>query len=358
MTPDQYDFTGDGVCDLGVAGIDYYRNYSGYSEVAGAIFESDGGISGDFDSDEADILLIESESFYWYTQLHTGLDFDGDGRNDAVFADGFDDGYVYVMSGADIGSSGEYSLEDDYQFYLDANSSNDGLGLSMGGGDIDGDGYDDLVIGAPYDDDEADNGGCVFIVYGQSGLSSHAAVGFVDEAKICATDDDAYLGAWATPILADFDGDGSDDLAISAYGEESVYIFMDASSLSGNYDTDDADVTLVGVGAGDFGIAMDTGDFDGDGLADLAIGAPDMVDYDDEPSDEGQVFIFTGSDLSVAAAEIDSDDASAVITSTDTDGFGRTVVAGDMDGDGHDDLFVAAPRYEEQEGKVMLFISP
>ena len=147
-------------------------------------------------------------------------------------------------------------------------------------------------------------------------------------------------------------------MAISAYGEESVYIFMDASSLSGNYDTDDADVTLVGVGAGDFGIAMDTGDFDGDGMADLAIGAPDMVDYDDEPSDEGQVFIFTGSDLSVAASEVDSDEASAVITSTDTDGFGRTVVAGDMDGDGHDDLFVAAPRYEDQEGKVMLFISP
>ena len=313
---------------------------------------------GDYESDDADILLIESESFYWFTQIHTGLDFDGDGYNDAIFADGYEDGYVHVMSGADMTSGGEYSLEDDYQFYLDSNSGMMHWVTPWAVATLMEMATMTLVIGAPYDDDEADNGGCVFIVNGQSGLSSHAAVSFVDEAKICATDDDAYLGAWASPIMADFDGDGADDLAISAYGEEEVYIFLDVSVLSGNYDTDDADITIEGVGPDHFGLAMTSGDFDGDGLADLAVGAPDMVSYDDEPSDEGEVYIFTGSDLSSAGSDIDSDDATAVFTSTDTDGFGRTVVAGDMDGDGHDDLFVAAPRYDEQVGKVMLFISP
>ena len=72
---------------------------------------------------------------------------------------------------------GEFELDEDYQFYLDANSSNDGLGMSLGGGNIDGDGYDDLIIGAPYDDDEADNGGCVFIVLGQSGIKSSFILG-------------------------------------------------------------------------------------------------------------------------------------------------------------------------------------
>jgi hypothetical protein len=286
------------------------------------------------------------------------LDFDGDGNNDAIFADSEDDGKVYMMSGADLSGAGEFVLEDDYTFYLDSNSSDDALGLSLGGGDIDGDGYDDLIIGAPYDDDEADNGGCVFIVLGQAGLSSHAAVSFVDEAKICATEDDAYLGAWASPILADIDGDGADDLVISAYGAESVYIFLDASTLSGSLDTDDADITLKGDGPGDFGVSMASGDFDGDGVADLAIGAPDMVDIDDEPNEEGAVYIFTGKDLSVAASNVSSDDASAVFTSTEEDGFGTTVVAGDMDGDGVDDLIVAAPVWEESEGRVLLFVIP
>jgi len=83
-----------------------------------------------------------------------------------------------------------------------------------------------------------------------------------------------------------------------------------------------------------------------------------MVGYDDEPDKEGEVYVFTGSDLSSAGSEVDSDDATAVFTSVETDGFGRTIVAGDMDGDGVDDLFIAAPRHEDQEGKVMLFISP
>ena len=90
-----------------------------------------------------------------------------------------------------------------------------------------------------------------------------------------------------------------------------------------------------------FGFALAAGDFDGEGHADLAIGAPLTGD-----SRLGSVYVLYGGDdgLDDADAQLWSQDSAGVPgTSEDDDGFGAAVVALDFDRSGQDDLAIGAP---------------
>jgi hypothetical protein len=370
MAQRQGDHDGDGLQDLLVAGTDY-SGWSGGSSVPAVAVFLNGDIS-DGDSGDASIRFDGSLSTYFNAKVQGALDFDGDGFDDLFYGDhygassSYRRGYVPFFSVGGLSGS-SYDLYDDYDFYLQGDNSGDGLGWSIGGDDVDGDGYDDVLLGAPFDDNGASNGGCVFLVSGQAGLSGNASVGFGSQASICGDTANALLGWNAEPQLADFDGDGTLDLALSAPGADKAYVWFNAASLSGSVSTSAASVTISHAGTADlFGFALATGDVDGDGKADLFVSAPDGNAFDpdssnyDVPADEaGVVYLFGGADMpTTGAAAVDTTAARGAITGAGNDLFGLSLLSADWSGDGKSDLVVTAPNWTSDYGRAYLFVVP
>jgi hypothetical protein len=151
-------------------------------------------------------------------------------------------------------------------------------------GDSDADGYGDLLIAS------SSNGGAELIL-GQSVLSAGSTASFA-----LTNGAGGQLG-YGTTGGGDFDGDGNDDIAFHT-GSDDIYLFYGGASGSLDVD-DDADAMFTwtsytinpGMNA-QYGHPIDFGDFDGDGLDDLAIGMPG--DSSTTWVAEGSVFIIPG----------------------------------------------------------------
>lgn len=201
-------------------------------------------------------------------------------------------------------------------------------------GDIDGDGIGDVVVGSPAD---AGTAGAAYLLPGPLAGEVELSSAF---ATFTGHNVGDYVGQTVRGI-GDADGDGLPDLLLGAYGNDhngdlagSAYLFT--GELSGSLSS--ATTTFLGVDANDsFGVVLGgTGDFDGDGISDPLIGAY-RADDGSKP-EVGVVYVFTdGPSGSVAAA-----DASARIVGAaqydQTGGF--LEYAGDLDGDGLDDIGV------------------
>jgi hypothetical protein len=135
---------------------------------------------------------------------------------------------------------------------------------------------------------------------------------------------------------SDFDGDGRPDIAVAA-----PYDAQRAGSVTVVYgDGRKAKLTQKGAERGDsFGSALAVGDFDGDRCADLAVGVSEEFRGARVPGADGEgvVEVFHGSPQGLRFSE----ELSPAKPSSDR--FGATLAAGDMDGDGRDELAVGSP---------------
>ena len=136
------------------------------------------------------------------------------------------------------------------------------------------------------------------------------------------------------------------------------------------YEADsDADVIITAsAGPNSFGYTLVAGDFDGDGIDDLAVGAPDIEDFigaifeynailsSPLPDDNGKVYLYNGTSLTSGSLGLSEADADSVIYSNNTDLFGLSMVASDMNNDGKDDLWIAAPFFDSTHGRASLYI--
>ena len=349
------DVDGDGGDDLLIAGASYY-GYT-YGGTAAAIYFN-GSVTGSIDDDEADVLFENSQAYASSTSNNAvaALDMDGDGADDVAlgvpqtysYGGGSTSYYlgmatVYLGGGLELGDELD---ETDADLYLSGSATSDNLGGTVGGGDLDGDGYDELVVGAPGDDLESTNGGAVYIFAGSPDPSDAGEGSALAVAAIGGSGSSDAVGDYADPVIADFDGDGNADLAISSTTDGEVYVFWSAGSLSGTLETNDADLQLDGDGPNAFGYALEVGDVDGDGDPELLVGAPDGSRFSYAStgtfSTEGEVSVFAGS-LMAAATKLDSSDASFTLRETSASGFGAAISAADTDGDGDAEVFVAAP---------------
>ena len=229
-------------------------------------------------------------------------DLNGDGDADAgISASGNtytnrDDGEVFIVYGAASVSSMSLSGADE-TFY--GATSADEAGVPGAAGDVDGDGYDDLIIGVFHDGSTVTSQtGAAYLFYGSSGGWSGDIE--LDSSNADATftgDSDGDQFGYSVASAGDVDNDGDGDIIIGAYGvgsgsaeDGAAYVFT--GPLTGSYATSDAVATLSAAASGDYaGFDVAAGaDLDDDGWDDLVISSP----YAN--SDDGAVSIIFGLD--------------------------------------------------------------
>ncbi|WP_047858930.1 MopE-related protein [Archangium gephyra] len=146
-------------------------------------------------------------------------------------------------------------------------------GTSVAVADLNGDGKGDLLVGVPgFDTASIPDAGAVFVFYGP--LTGNRSLGGAD-ARLVGTSPDSLAGS-SLARVGDLDGDGKDELLVGAPGRGSqpgrVYL-VSGGSLSGTV-TLGSSKTFVGQPGDLAGTSVASGDFDGDGKADLLVGAP------------------------------------------------------------------------------------
>ena len=174
-------------------------------------------------------------------------------------------GTVYLV-GAVGGLQGDDDIDDVAELSWDANT--DGWSLDLGAGDVDGDGYGDLVVS------DSSGSGAVWVHLGplntlEATLASTTLTGRSSNSDRCGEG----------LVLADFDDDGLDDLSVWCSGytgsgaKGAVATWFGAGLADG--DVEGADSLILGGSHEALGTGMGAGDVNGDGVEDLVLGAPE-----------------------------------------------------------------------------------
>ncbi len=238
------------------------------------------------------------------------------------------------------------------------------MGVSVSGaGDTNGDGFDDVVVGASlYDPGILDDEGAAFVFLGSaigvpSGNPASAAV--LHSSQDLANFGDCVAGA------GDVNADGFADVVVGAAsydlgqtGEGAAFVFLGGPAGVTPGDPATAGTTLQGdqIGA-NFGESVSgAGDVNADGFGDVVVGAPG---FDAGESAEGAAFVFLGGPSGVQSAGAAAA-ASTVLSDQASANLGHDVAfAGDVDRDGFDDVIVGAPTFDagnSDEGAAFVFL--
>lgn len=319
--------------------------------------------------------------------------------NDVRLGDVDGDGVPDLLMGAHWGSDGGRNIvgrayaamgRQSWPAVLDLTAANPGvwsfmgrgrearLGVAVAAGDVSGDGTADLVIGSLLADpfDQA-NGGAVYAMLGRSGASGHV--------DLLEADPDVLIAGNSTPFdsdrlgtdlaIADLNADGTDDLIAAAVlrdGFRGAVLGWWGPLRAGtviNLRDEAPDWLLLGPAAtAYFGASLATGDLDGDGIDDLAVGA--WSAGAGAPTDSGAVFVFRGvaglgGTLDMARVAPDTlvlGPPGALISGALSLGTcscrGRPLAIADLDGDGANDLVAGAPLDDGRRGSVYVLPGP
>lgn len=294
----------------------------------------------------------------------TGVgDVNGDQIEDFLITSYYHDDYngtAYLLFGGS-NYNGIESITQGVTFHVDAPEADGArLGYSACGvGDLDSDGYDDFLIGAPYYEYAfVQRTGMVFLVYGNNSMPSEVNLGHMNTTWYGTSSDD-YVGETVANI-GDIDDDGLTDFAFGCPSANPglVYVMLGSDIIVGDNDAEtNADLILYDdstdseLGCSIAGI----GDLDADGFDDFIVGAKEN---DDAGSNAGKVYLMYGN------ASIDSLGLNPVYATNtsyegeDGDDYAGAAVAGvgDVDDNGKPDFLIGAyGRFGDYGGAYLVY---
>ena len=369
------DVNGDGFADI-IIGAPANSDGGGYAGKAYVIY---GGPEGIFDIDlnalePTDGFVVvgnNSDDLAGFSVSAAG-DVNGDGFDDIIVGANvrgfyYSTSHAYVIFGTDESRGTiDLSILDESDGATLVGSYNDytnGFVSVSAAGDVNGDGFDDVIIGSPYDYFGA---GGAYVVFGKGDFTGLDLPGISEPDGFVITGEPGSYDFAGLSVSAagDFNGDGYDDLIVGApygdnggdYAGEAYVIFgkmggfgpVDLSNLAegegfviqGDDEYNKAGYSVSGAG-----------DINGDGFDDIIVGAP-YASSGGTHSGTAYVIFGTGEDISAIDLSNLASDAGFIIQGDDTgDHLGWSVsAAGDVNNDGYDDIIVGAPDNDNTRG--------
>jgi FG-GAP repeat protein len=341
------DVNRDGFADV-IVGAPYYANGQAQEGRAFVYLGSASGLAA------SPVWTAESNqvSAFFGQAVATAGDVNADGYADVIigapnYSNGqSQEGRAYVYLGAATGplASPVWTAESD--------QANAHFGWSVStAGDANGNGYAEILVGAPYYDDVQTDRGRVYMYFGGASGPAPAAIWTAEGDQT-----GAFFGT-SVSTAGDLNGDGYADAIVGAPGEDNdqsnagrVYVYFGSVSAFATLPGWTAETHQF---AASFGGAVATaGDVNGDGFSDLLVGA---YTYDNGQTDEGSAFLYLGSPGDIAPGVPWSTEGNKADAK-----FGTSVAtAGDVNGDGFSDVLVGAPHYDDglaDQGKAFLYL--
>jgi hypothetical protein len=341
------DVNGDGYSDVMVGAYGYDNGQTN----EGAAFVYHGSATG-INTTPADTLESnQAIAFMGWSEASAG-DVNGDGYSDVMVGAPFyvngqtDEGAAFVYHGSATG------INTTPVTTVESNQAGAQMGASVAfAGDVNGDGYSDVIVGAYLYDNGQTNEGRAYVYHGSAtGISTTAS------ATVESNQAGAQMG-FSVASAGDVNGDGCSDVMVGAYlydngetNEGAVFVYH--GSVGGIITAPTATMESNQASA-QMGISVSSaGDVNGDGYSDVIVGASD---YDNGETNEGAAFVYHGS-----ADGINTTATSTVESNQDGAQTGYSVAsAGDVNGDGYSDVIVGAWQFDDgantDEGRAFVY---
>jgi hypothetical protein len=354
------DVNGDGNSDMLIGA-------SGYSSNTGRAYLIYGGSTltnialGSLTPTQGITITGESPGSYAGITVSIGGDVNGDGKADMLISVYSATDRVYLIyGGSSLTNIALGSFTSTQGIIITGESTNsNSISVSIGG-DVNGDGKADMLLGA---ESFSSNTGRVYLIYGSSSLTNIALGSLTPSQGITITGQStgSYTGC-SVSIGGDVNGDGKADILIGAYGYSSNTYVGRAYLIYGS-------ANLANIALGSLTLAQGIiitgetsntgtgasvsigGDVNGDGKADMLIGAYQYV------SATGRVYlIYGGSNLANIALGSLTPSQGITITGESAISYtGSSVsICGDVNGDGKADMLLGANGYSSHTGRAYL----